>query len=102
MSTIFSVLPTRFFLGKPPVGEEIHIAIEKGKVLIVKLVAVSPVNIDTGIRDILFELNGELRAVQVEDKNAAIETIRREKATSEPGSIGCKFESRSGVVELVS
>jgi pyruvate carboxylase len=51
-----SVLPTRFFLGKPKVGEEIHIAIEKGKTLIVKLVAISPVNVETGIRDILFEL----------------------------------------------
>jgi pyruvate carboxylase len=29
-----------------------------------------------------------LRAVQVEDKNAAIEQVRREKATSDPGSIG--------------
>lgn len=85
-------------------------AIEKGKTLIIKLVAVSPVNTETGIRDILFELvsfswtcmcvaisyltqlfdtqNGELRAVQVEDKNAAIEQVRREKATSDPGSIG--------------
>lgn len=51
-----SVLPTRFFLGKPKVGEEVHIAIEKGKTLIVKLVAISPVNVETGIRDILFEL----------------------------------------------
>lgn len=36
-------------------------------------------------------MNGEMRAVQVEDKNAAIETTRREKASNEPGSIGCKF-----------
>lgn len=37
-------------------------------------------------------MNGEMRAVQVEDKNAAIETTRREKAVpSEPGSVGCEF-----------
>ncbi|KDE09592.1 pyruvate carboxylase [Microbotryum lychnidis-dioicae p1A1 Lamole] len=83
-----SVLPTRFFLGKPPVGKEIHIAMEKGKTLIVKLIAVSPVDTSSGTRDILFELNGELRAVQVEDRSAAIETVHREKATNEPGSVG--------------
>ncbi|KAM0756393.1 pyruvate carboxylase [Meredithblackwellia eburnea MCA 4105] len=83
-----SVLPTRYFLAKPPVGEEFHVVIDQGKTLIIKLIAESPVNVETGIRDVLFELNGELRAVQVEDKKAAIETVHREKATSEPGSVG--------------
>ncbi|KAM0789369.1 hypothetical protein ACM66B_000199 [Microbotryomycetes sp. NB124-2] len=93
-----SVIPTRFFLGKPKVGEEIHVPIEKGKVLIIKLVAVSPVNVESGVRDVLFELNGELRAVQLEDKSAAIETVRREKATSDPGSIGSPLSA--AVVEV--
>ncbi|KAL8283201.1 hypothetical protein RQP46_005979 [Phenoliferia psychrophenolica] len=83
-----SVLPTRYFLAPPPIGEEVHVVIDQGKTLIIKLIAESPVNTDTGIRDVLFELNGEMRAVQVEDKKAAIETVRREKATSDPGSIG--------------
>lgn len=38
---------------------------------------------------------GEARLVKIEDRNAAIETVRREKATKEPGSIGA---SMSGVV----
>ncbi len=83
-----SVVPTRHFLGKPKVGEEVHIAIEAGKTLIVKLVAVSPADPETGIKDILFEMNGELRAVQVEDRSAAVEHVRREKASSDPGSVG--------------
>ena len=33
-------------------------------------------------------MNGELRAVQVEDRSAAVEHVRREKATSDPGSVG--------------
>ncbi|CAH7686900.1 pyruvate carboxylase [Phakopsora pachyrhizi] len=83
-----SILPTRYFLAKPEVGEEMHIAIEQGKTLIVKLLASGPVNPDTGVREVFFELNGETRAVQVEDRNAAVETAHREKATSDPGSVG--------------
>lgn len=83
-----SVLPTRFFLSKPPVGEEMAIMIDQGKTLLIKLIATSSVNQSTGMRDVLFELNGELRGVSIEDRGAAIETNSREKATGDPGSIG--------------
>ncbi|KAI5481431.1 pyruvate carboxylase [Pseudohyphozyma bogoriensis] len=83
-----SVVPTRYFLAKPPVGEEFHVTIDQGKTLIIRLIASSPVNPDTGIREVLFELNGELRAIQVEDSTAAVEVTRREKASSDPGSVG--------------
>lgn len=36
-----------------------------------------------------------MRAVTIDDKNAAVETITREKATSDPGSVGAPM---SGVV----
>lgn len=90
-----SVIPTRYFLGKPRIGEEMHIAIEKGKMLIIKVLAVGSVNENTGTRDVWFEVNGESRAVAVEDNSAAIETVRREKASSDPGSVGAPM---SGVV----
>jgi pyruvate carboxylase len=83
-----SVVPTRFFLGKPATGEEMHISIDQGKTLIIKLLATGPINTQTGIREVFFELNGEVRAVAVEDKSAAIEIVQREKATSDPGSVG--------------
>jgi pyruvate carboxylase len=86
-----SVVPTRYFLGKPPIGEEMHISIDQGKTLIVKLLATGPINQQTGIREVFFELNGEVRAVAVEDKSAAIEVVQREKATSDPGSVGVCF-----------
>ncbi|KAG1893195.1 carboxylase domain-containing protein, partial [Suillus fuscotomentosus] len=38
-----SVLPTRYFLGRPATGEEMHILIEKGKTLVICLMAVGPV-----------------------------------------------------------
>lgn len=72
-----------------------HISIEKGKTLIIRLMAVGPVIEESAERDVWFEVNGEIRAVSVEDKNSAVETIQREKASSEPGSVGAPM---SGVV----
>ncbi|KAH9840099.1 pyruvate carboxylase [Rhodofomes roseus] len=90
-----SVIPTRYFLGRPEIGEEMHISIEKGKVLIIRVMAVGPVVEGRAQRDVWFEVNGEVRAVAVEDKNSAVETVSREKATSDPGSVGAPM---SGVV----
>lgn len=90
-----SVVPTRYFLGRPDVGEEMHISIEEGKTLIIRLMAVGPVVEGKAQRDVWFEVNGEVRAVSVEDKNSAIETVSREKATNDPGSVGTTM---SGVV----
>ena len=54
-------MPTRFFLGKPKAGEEMHIPIEDGKLLIVKLLGLGPFHEATGMRDVLFELNSSPR-----------------------------------------
>jgi pyruvate carboxylase len=54
------VVPTRFFLGKPEIGEELTISIEQGKTLTIKLLAVGTLNIDKGTREVFFELNGEV------------------------------------------
>jgi len=90
-----SVVPTRYFLGRPEIGEEMHISIEQGKMLIIRLMAVGPVVEGRAQREVWFEVNGELRAVAIEDKNSAVETVSREKATSDPGSVGAPM---SGVV----
>ena len=55
-----SVIPTRYFLGRPDVGEEMHISIEKGKTLIIRLMAVGPVIEGRAQRDVWFEVNGEV------------------------------------------
>lgn len=75
-----SVIPTRYFLGKPEVGEEFHIDLQKGKLLILKLLAVGPLSEQTGQRDVFFEMNGEVRPVTIQDKNAGIENTSRPKA----------------------
>lgn len=75
-----SVLPTKNFLSPPEIGEEIEVTIEKGKTLIIKHQAVGDLNKKTGIREVYFELNGELRKIPVVDKSQKIETIAKPKA----------------------
>ena len=60
MTFLISVIPTRYFLGRPNIGEEMHISIEKGKTLIVRLMAVGPVVEGRAQRDVWFEVNGEV------------------------------------------
>jgi len=55
-----SIVPTRYFLGRPDVGEEMHIPIEMGKTLIICLMAVGPVVEGRAQRDVWFEVNGEV------------------------------------------
>lgn len=91
-----SVLPTRFFLSRPEVGEEFHVELEKGKVLILKLLAVGPLSDTTGQREVFYEVNGEVRQVTVDDKNAAVENTSRPKADAADSSqVGAPM---SGVV----
>jgi len=90
-----SVLPTRYFLSKLELNEEVNVQIDKGKTLIIKLLAVGPINA-SGKRDVFFELNGEGRSVSIQDKNAAVEHTARERADpSKAGEIGAPM---SGVV----
>ncbi len=63
-----AILPTPvFFYGMDP-GDEISVDIERGKTLIVRLVAVSEVR-DDGTRQVFFELNGQPRSIVVTDRS---------------------------------
>ncbi|KAK9459443.1 carbamoyl-phosphate synthase L chain, ATP binding domain-containing protein [Lipomyces oligophaga] len=84
-----SVLPTRYFLTRPAINEEFSVEIEMGKTLIIKLLAIGPLSTTTGQREVFFELNGEIRQVTVDDKNASVESISRRKAdASSPAQVG--------------
>lgn len=78
-----SVLQTKYFLNKPEIGEEFHVELEKGKVLILKLLAVGPLSDATGQREVFYEVNGEVRQVTIDDNKAAVENTSRPKA--DPG-----------------
>ncbi|KFY30899.1 hypothetical protein V493_01567 [Pseudogymnoascus sp. VKM F-4281 (FW-2241)] len=94
-----SVLPTKYFLSKPEIGEEFSVELEKGKVLILKLLAIGPLSDITGQRDVFYEMNGEVRSITVDDKLAAVENVSRPKA--DPGdSSQCGSPMAGVVVEI--
>ncbi|KAI9884289.1 MAG: p21-activated protein kinase-interacting protein 1-like protein [Watsoniomyces obsoletus] len=91
-----SVLPTKYFLAKPEINEEFHVELEKGKVLILKMLAIGPLSEQTGQREVFYEMNGEVRQVAVDDKQAAVENQSRAKA--DPADTSQVGAPMSGVV----
>jgi pyruvate carboxylase len=57
-------LNTRHFLVGPKVTERFDIEIEKGKRLNIALLAKSKVELETGERQVFFELNGQSRYLE--------------------------------------
>ncbi len=79
------MLPTPvFFYGMEP-GDEITVEIEKGKVLVIRLLTVAEPD-EAGEREVFFELNGQPRMVRVADASLADKVASREKA--DPGNPG--------------
>ncbi|EXJ96219.1 pyruvate carboxylase [Capronia coronata CBS 617.96] len=91
-----SVLATKYFLNKPDIGEEFEVELEKGKVLILKLLAIGPLSESTGQREVFYEMNGEVRQVTIDDTKAAVENTSRPKADpSDSSQVGAPM---AGVV----
>lgn len=74
-----SSLPTAAFFYGLEVGQEVSVDLEKGKQLIVALAALGTIQPD-GTRSVMFELNGQPRAVKVVDKSAIVTTAPVQKA----------------------
>ncbi|MCL6585823.1 MAG: pyruvate carboxylase [Anoxybacillus sp.] len=74
-----SVLDTPTFLYGMRLGEEIEVEIEKGKTLIVKLVAIGQPQAD-GTCIVYFELNGQPREIVIRDESIKTAVAQRIKA----------------------
>ena len=74
-----SVLPTPAFFYGMQVGDELSVDLERGKTLIVRLVATSDVHED-GTRTVFFELNGQPRSIRVADRGAVVKRAPMQKA----------------------
>jgi pyruvate carboxylase len=94
-----SVLDTPTFFYGLEAGKETAFAIEEGKTLIVKLLAVGELQSD-GTRVIFYELNGRRRNGFVHDQSSGVKTKVREKIDpANPGHVGAPMSGK--VVELV-
>ena len=75
-----SVLPTDvFFYGIKP-DEEILVDLERGKTLIIRCLAVSDADAETGLVTVFFELNGQPRRTRVPDRSRSGGVHTRPKA----------------------
>jgi pyruvate carboxylase len=74
-----SSLPTPAFFYGPEEGDELYVDIERGKSLVVRLLAVGEAN-EEGERNVFFELNGQPRTVKVADDSLAADRHQRLKA----------------------
>jgi pyruvate carboxylase len=74
-----SVLPTSAFLYGMLPGEEIHAHLEKGRTVVIRLVAVSEPDPE-GRRGVFLELNGAPRRIFVHDRSLGIQVEKHRKA----------------------
>ncbi|KAK7604491.1 hypothetical protein V9T40_005677 [Parthenolecanium corni] len=82
-------LDTRIFLVGPKIGEEFEVTIEKGKTLGIKTLAFAEDLTPNGEKEVFFELNGQLRSVFIQDKEASKEMHIHPKASkSIKGQVG--------------
>lgn len=87
-------LPTRLFFTGPDIGEEFQVEIQPGKVLNIKVLAISDLH-PNGQREVFCEMNGQLRTVMVEDKSVTKKLERHPKADkSVKGSVGAPMPGK--------
>jgi pyruvate carboxylase len=71
-------IPTKnFFYGMKP-GEEIIVEMDKGKTLLIELMSVGEANED-GQVDVFFKVNGQTRAVIIQDNSIKVEKVAHVK-----------------------
>lgn len=94
-----SVLDTPTFFFGMRRGESIHVTIEKGKMLIIKLIHVSEVDED-GNRIVSFEFNGQPRDIKIRDKHVKTTGVVRHKVDkTQPGEVGATLSG--SVVKVI-
>jgi pyruvate carboxylase len=75
-----SLIPTQPFLYGMKPGDETEVEIERGKKLLIKLLAISDLDPDNGQREVFFELNGIPRTAKVVDQAAGKKERRNKRA----------------------
>jgi pyruvate carboxylase len=74
-----SVVPTPIFFYGMKMGEDTTIEIDRGKTLLIRLLSITPAD-DKGNRTVFFKLNGQTRAIELQDKSIKVERVENRKA----------------------
>ncbi len=83
-----SQLPTTTFFHGMTAGEEIHVHVEPGRTLVIRLVGIAPPDAE-GRRGVFFELNGQPRRIFVRDESSGIIVAEHRKADpDDPRQVG--------------
>ena len=92
-----SVLTTRQFLHGLQPGEEHQVPIERGKILLMGVVAIGEAD-ERGLRPVMATINGQVRQVWVRDASVTSTVVAAERADAAvPGQVAAPF---AGVVTL--
>lgn len=86
-------IPTPAFFYGLKLGEEILITLGKGKTIIVKLLYVLPAD-ESGMRTVVFELNGYARRVQIRDRSVASAVPVNRKVSNPDLEIGAPLQGK--------
>ncbi|OIQ86043.1 2-oxoglutarate carboxylase small subunit [mine drainage metagenome] len=83
-----SALPTPVFFHGMAIGDELTVELEKGKALIIRLLALGEADAQ-GVRKVFFELNGQPRTIVITDKAVAPARAAQPKAEDgNPAHVG--------------
>ena len=95
-----ALLPTLTFFYGMQLGEELAVDLERGKTLIVRLVAIGEVHED-GTRTVFFELNGHPRSLRVADRSKVVTRAPTRKATvGDPNEVGAPMPGTVATVAV--
>lgn len=73
-----SVVPTPLFFYGMKQGEDTTIEIDKGKTLLIRLLSISSAD-EKGLRTVFFKLNGQTRAIEIQDRSIKVEQKENKK-----------------------
>ena len=83
-----TVLPTVAFFHGMGLGQELHLEVEPGQGLVIRLVAIGDPD-GEGRRQIFFDLNGQPRRIEIHDRTLGIQIERHAKADpDDPCQVG--------------
>ncbi len=79
-----SVVPTPLFFYGMKQGQDTTIEIARGKTLLIRLLSIGPVD-EHGKRTVFFKLNGQTRAIEVQDRSIKVEQRENKKVDKTNG-----------------